>query len=314
MTGSPLRLALNVDAPGIEQALMQGAPDIEIVRLSRNQSTDCHADAMLTPMQGSLSVPKALARCHGLQWVHVLGTGVDGFPFELAGDRLITCSRGASAVPMAEWVLAMMLCFEKQLPASWMVAPPAGAFSGHLGTLEGRTLGLLGFGAIGKEIATRALAFDMRIVAKVRRHRPSPVPDVEFVESLDAVLGEADHLVLALPATRDSHRLLDASRLASTRPGVHLVNVARASLLDQEALHDLLDSGHIAAASLDVAEPEPPPAGHWLYGHPRVRVSPHISWSGPKVVEKMLVKFLANLHAFRKGEPLEGLVDVTAGY
>ena len=90
--------------------------------------------------------------------------------------------------------------------------------------------------------------------------------------------------------------------------------MARASLLDQEALHDLLDSGHIAAASLDVAEPEPPPAGHWLYGHPRVRVSPHISWSGPKVVEKMLVKFLANLHAFRKGEPLEGLVDVTAGY
>jgi len=208
----------------------------------------------------------------------------------------------------------MMLSFEKRLPESWVVAPPADWSRASLGTLEGQTLGLLGFGTIGREIATRALAFDMRIVAKVRRHRPSPLSGVEFVESLDTVLGQADHLVLALPATADSHRLLNASKLAGTRPGVHLVNVARASLLDQEALKALLDSGHVAAASLDVVEPEPPPAGHWLYSHPRVRLSPHISWSGPKVVEKMLAKFLANLRAFTKGEPLEGRVDVDAGY
>lgn len=309
-----MRLALNFDAPGIKRTLAQAAPGIEIVRLSPDDGADCRADIVLTPMKGTLGLPEVLARCRGLRWVHVLGTGVDSFPFELAGDRLITCSRGATAVPIAEWVLAMMLSFEKRLPESWVTAPWTDGFSGNLGTLEGRTLGLLGFGTIGREIATRALAFDMRIVAKVRRHRPSPVTGVEFVESLDAVLGEADHLVLALPATRGNQGLLDASNLARTRPGVHLVNVARGSLLDQEALKDLLDSGHIAAASLDVVEPEPPPAGHWLYSHPRVRLSPHISWSGPGIVEKMLAKFLANLHAYTRGETLEGLVDVEAGY
>lgn len=309
-----MRLAINFDAEGIEQALMHGTPGIEIVKLSRDNVADCRADVVLTPMKGSVALRDVLTRVHGLRWVHVLGTGVDTFPFELAGDRLITCSRGATAVPIAEWVLAMMLSFEKRLPESWVVAPPADWSRANLGTLEGQTLGLLGFGTIGREIATRALAFDMRIVAKVRRYRPSPLSGVEFVESLDTVLGQADHLVLALPATADSHRLLNASKLASTRPGVHLVNVARASLLDQEALKALLDSGHIAAASLDVVEPEPPPAGHWLYSHPRVRLSPHISWSGPKVVEKMLAKFLANLRAFTKGEPLEGRVDVEAGY
>ena len=103
-------------------------------------------------------------------------------------------------------------------------------------------------------------------------------------------------------------------RLALTKPGVHLVNVARAGLIDQDALQPLLDCGHIASASLDVVDPEPLPAGHWLYAHPRVRLSPHVSWSAPGMVERMLAVFLRNLEAFAQGRPLEGVVDVVAGY
>lgn len=88
----------------------------------------------------------------------------------------------------------------------------------------------------------------------------------------------------------------------------------RGSLVDQEEIKALLDAGRIARASLDVVEPEPPPAGHWLYGHPKVHLSPHISWSGPGVVEKMLATFLRNLDAYTRGEPLDGLVDASAGY
>jgi phosphoglycerate dehydrogenase-like enzyme len=129
-------------------------------------------------------------------------------------------------------------------------------------------LGLLGCGAIGQAIARRALAFDMRIVAKVRQHRLSPMAGVELVASLDQVLGEADHLVLALPVTAESRGLLDAEPLALIKPGVHLVSVARSGLIDQDALRPLLDRGHIATASLDVVDPEPLLAGHWLYTHP----------------------------------------------
>ena len=309
-----MRLALNFNAPEIEKMLAQRAPGLEICRVTRAGAADWRADVVLTPMSGSVELTELLGKCRGLRWLHVLGTGVDNFPFELAGGRLITCSRGATAVPIAEWVMAMMLTFEKQLPASWVTAPRAEWSKASLGTLDGRTLGLLGFGTIGREVATRAVAFGMRLLAKVRRHRPSPVAGVDFVQDLDAILRESDHLVLALPATRASRGMLGASNLSKLKTGVHLVNVARAGVLDQEALKVMLDAGHVAMASLDVVEAEPPPAGHWLYGHPQVRLSPHVSWSGPRVVEDMMAMFFCNLDAFGRGEPLEGRVDPSAGY
>ena len=92
------------------------------------------------------------------------------------------------------------------------------------------------------------------------------------------------------------------------------MNVSRASLVDQGALRTALDTGHLACASLDVVDPEPLPAGHWIYSHPGIRLSAHISWSGPNMTERLLAPFIANVQAFSRGEPLQGLVDKTAGY
>lgn len=309
-----MRLALNFDALNIEKAIQSQCQDLEIIKIATLDDNLGKIDALLTPLVGNVPLNELLPRCQGLRWAHIFGTGADIFPFDLAGDIKVSCSRGASAVGIAEWVLAMLLSFEKQLPQSWVSAPPAQWFMADLGGLEGKTLGLLGFGAIGQAIAQRALAFDMRVVAKARQYRPSAMAGVELSASLDQVLREADHLVLALPATAESRGLLGAERLALTKPGVHLVNVARSGLIDQDALRPLLDRGHIAMASLDVVDPEPLPAGHWLYTHPRVRLSPHISWSAPGMVERMLGVFLRNLEAFAHGRPLEGVVDVMAGY
>ncbi len=309
-----MRLALNFQAPTIEAALRRHMPGLELVTVAATGAPAGPVDALLTPLSGTRSLAQLLPACQGLKWVHIFGTGADTFPFDLAAGLQVSCSRGASAVGIAEWVLAMMLCFEKRLPQTWVSAPPAQWFMADLGGLEGKTLGLLGFGAIGQAIARRGLAFDMRVVAKVRQHRPSPMPGVEFVGALDQLLRQADHLVLALPATAESRGLLDTERLALTKPGVHLVNVARAGLVDQEALRLLLDQDHVAMASLDVVDPEPLPAGHWLYAHPRVRLSPHVSWSAPGMVERMLAVFMRNMAAFAQGQPLEGVVDVAAGY
>jgi phosphoglycerate dehydrogenase-like enzyme len=95
---------------------------------------------------------------------------------------------------------------------------------------------------------------------------------------------------------------------------VHLVNIARGSLIDQDALRVALDRGWVALASLDVTEPEPLPAGHWLYTHPKVRLSPHISWSMPDASSILVATFVDNLRRYERGEPLEGVVDVAAGY
>lgn len=309
-----MRLLLDFDTPGIVQLLREQAPDLEVVRADAPYAQLQDVEALLMTTGASPALPATLTRCPRLKWIHVLGTGVDNLPPEMAEHRVVTCSRGATATPIAEWVLAMMLSFEKQLPSSWVRQPPQSWYLANLGSLEGKVLGVIGFGAIGQAVARRALAFDMRVLAKVRQHRPSPMAGVEFVECLEELLPHADHLVLALPATGESRGLIDETRLLQMKPGVHLINVARGGLIDQSALRPFLDSGHVVAASLDVVEPEPLPAGHWLYEHPRVRLSPHISWSAVDIVGKMLGIFLKNLDAYRQGSPLEGVVNIRAGY
>jgi phosphoglycerate dehydrogenase-like enzyme len=249
-----------------------------------------------------------------ISWAHVLGAGVDGFPFDALGDRPLTCSRGAAAVAIAEWVLAVMLAFEKRLPQSFVDAPPAQWNIASLGTLAGRTVGLVGIGAIGTEVARRALAFDARVVAYRRTAAPAPLDGIEVVAGLDELLARADHVVVAAPATEATRGLLDASAFAALKPGAHLVNIARGSLVDQEALRAALDDGRVACASLDTVEPEPLPAGHWLYTHPAVRLSPHISWSSPSTMPRTLDLFVQNLARYRAGEPLRDVVDPQARY
>jgi len=288
-------------------------PDVELVMVPSqgDPPDDAKGEVLLTFAWGSENLREVVAR--GVRWVHAYGTGVDAFPLGELGDVRLTCSRGASAVPIAEWVIAMLLCAEKQLPASWVREPPERWNIASLGGLAGRTLGLVGMGGIAQATARRALAFDMRVLAHRRSDAPSPVPGVEIV-GFEKLLAESDHLVIAAPATRETRHLIDRDALAGTKPGVHLVNVARGGLVDQDALCEALDAGHVALASLDTVEPEPLPAGHWLYDHPRVRLSPHVSWSAPGALDRLLDPFLENLARWLEGEPLEGLVDVEAGY
>ena len=272
------------------------------------------ADALLTLPWGTPNLADVLATA-GVAWVHTVGTGVDRFPLGVVGERLLTCSRGASAIPIAEWVLAQMLAFEKDLPGVWLRAfPTSWNFHPTMGGLHGKTLALLGIGGIGRAIAERALPFGMRVRALRRRAAASPLPGVELATSLEDLVATADHLVLVAPATDDTRGIVGDAALGAVKPGVHLVNVARGSLVDEAALRRALDEGRVALASLDAVEPEPLPEGHWMYEHPRVHLSAHVSWNGPGGEDVLVGKFIANLRRRLRGEPLEGVVDVAAGY
>lgn len=291
----------------------QEISDVELVPIPEQGALpdDLRGDVLVTYTWGAPNIAEAVAR--GVRWIHTIGTGVDRFPFAVVGDRVLSCSRGASAVPIAEWVLATMLAFEKRLPEAWIHEAAAWRRM-QLGGLSGRTLGLLGLGGIGSAVAERALPFGMDVVARRRTDVPSPVAGVEMVGSIDDVLARADHLVLALPSTPETRHVIDAVALARVKHGVHLVNVARGTLVDQDALRAALDDGRVACASLDTAEPEPLPEGHWLYAHPRVRLSPHVSWSMPGALDAFVDAFVDNLRRFRTGLPLHGVVDVARGY
>lgn len=314
MSGRALTILAQVRAPLLAR-VADAVPDVDVVRIPGDGAVpaDVGGEVLLTLPWGSANLAQVLSR--GVRWVHALGTGIDAFPLELLGDRILTCSRGASAVPIAEWVLAVMLAFEKRLPESWIGAPPPqGRSRAMLGTLHGKVLGLVGLGGIGTAVAARALAFGMRVRACRRSATPSSLAAVELVPTLRELVAAADHLVLAAPATPATRHLLDPDVFAAVKPGLHLINVARGTLVDHDALRAALEDGRIARASLDAVVPEPLPAGHWMYDDPRVRLSPHVSWSVPGAADVLIDGFIDNLRRYRRGEPLAGVVDRETGY
>ncbi len=252
----------------------------------------------------------------GVRWLHFVTTGIDRVDFATLPEGLVvTNSRGASAVPISEWVLAVMLAFEKHLPEMWIHDPPADwRADARLGSLQGRRLAIVGFGSIGAAVAERARPFGVEIRALRRTDTPSPVAGVEMVGTLAEVLDGADHVVLAAPLDRGHppprRRPCLRRDEAGGPPGQHRPwragrpgRAARGSRR-RHGRDGVARRGRSRAAS----------AGHWLFDHPRVRLSAHDSWSWPDAFATMFERFVVNLAAYLDGRPLPDLVDPTMGY
>lgn len=292
-------------------------PGLTEVRIDPHAAVpdDLRADVIFT-RTGDAPNLEAIIAC-GATWIHVMGVGIDEFPLELVrDDQTLTCARGSTAAPISEFALAAMLGHAKALPEVWINEPPTrGWHTGPpMGALNGHTVVVVGVGGIGAEIARLSLAFGMRVIGVRRRRLSAPHAGMEITTELSEVVSDAHHLVLAAPATGETVALIDHEMLSLVTPGLHVVNVARGALIDQEALREALDDGRVARASLDAVVPEPLPEGHWLYTHPKVRLSPHVSWAAPNSAHSMFDAFIANYHLFAAGEPLEGTVDLESGY
>jgi phosphoglycerate dehydrogenase-like enzyme len=309
-------------ADGARAGLAERFPDVSVVAVPgpRPPPPEVTGDVLLAPFDLDRHLLVALAGRVG--WVHVSSAGVDGFPLEqLPASVRVTCARGASAGPIAEYVMALILACEKRLPEVWIDAPPTRRF-GPLGDqlwatdneLDGKVLGVLGLGAIGRRVSALGLAFGMEVVATRRRPELGGPPGVRVVPSAAQLWPVVDHLVLCAALTAGTSRLLDAAALSAMKPGAHVVNVGRGGLVDHAALARAVDSGRVGRASLDVVDPEPLPTGHPLYGHPNVRISPHVAGLGARATRRHLESFFENLSAYRQGLPLPGLVDRAAGY
>jgi len=301
------RLAAHWSAPRVI-AHPKGAPSWEIPP---------EADVLVTQQHlwaGQRTAPPGWP--FGLRFIQVLTTGVDLLPPWVLEGPVVACGRGVPAAPIAEFVLMSILAHEKGFDAirvraatewkpQWNAKP--------LGTLAGKVLALAGYGALGQAIALRAQSFGMRILA-LRRGGGEVAPPAERARDFPSLVAEADHLVLVLPQTSETRHILDARALSHAKPTLHVVNVARGALVDDTALLAALDEGRIAAASLDVTEPEPLPAGHPFYTHPKVRLTPHISWSDQASAERLTDKVLANIDRYARREPVEDIVDPVKGY
>lgn len=296
----------------VASEVTEAVPGTEVVTVPGDAplGPEAEGDVLLT-MHRSAALVGMRAR---VPWVHMFGTGVDGTPAETFDGRIVTCSRGAGTVPIAEFVLAAMLAFEKRLPETWVSEPPEHWGWTRLGGLHGKALAVVGLGSIGTRVAELGLAFGMQVSAVRRTDAPTPLAGVELVSDLTQLVSGADHLVVSAPATPTTHHLIGDDVFAAMRDGAHLINIARGALVDQDALRLALDSGRVGRATLDACDPEPLPEGHWLYDHPQVRLSPHVSWSSPELTARILELFIDNLRARAEGAPLGGVVDPAEGY
>ncbi|GLK83711.1 NAD(P)-dependent oxidoreductase [Ancylobacter defluvii] len=247
-----------------------------------------------------------------LRWVQTMSAGMDAYPKWMWSGTVVSSGRGVAAVPIAEYVMAAMLAREKRIESISAHAPEDWKEI-KLGRLEGATLGLIGYGAIGRAIARRAAAFDMRILAVRRGPWTEQEASVEPC-TLQDMIGQADHVVVALPSTAETHHIINASVLALAKPGLHLINVGRGDLVDQQALLAALNAGRVGFATLDVTDPEPLPAGHPLYNHPRARITPHISWSDPAFLERLGSKITINLDRYQARLPLFDVIEPGRDY
>lgn len=248
-----------------------------------------------------------------LKWVQIASAGIDAFPSWVFDAPLVTTGRGISADAISEYALAAVFAHEKHLFDNLLVRARADWVKRTLGHVSGRTLGILGFGAIGARTAEKALALGMN-VSTVTRSTNVPDPRIRQYGSLDAMIGEVDHLLLAVPLTAETRHMLNRTTLLMAKPGLHVINICRGDVIDDEALLEALDRGQVSAATLDVTTPEPLPEGHAFYAHPSIRLTPHISWTSEDNAERIAAKLHSNLDRYLAGEPLEDVIVAGRGY
>jgi phosphoglycerate dehydrogenase-like enzyme len=260
-----------------------------------------------------------------LRWIHSGAAGVGGalHPEMVASPVVLTNSAGIHAAPIAETVMAMVLHFARGLDVAvraqaqrrWHKAPFESA-DPVAREVDGLTLGILGYGGIGREVAARAAAFGMRVLAT--RRTPTPAPGhVELLAGDDALprlLERSDVLVVTVPETAATRGLLDRDRLRLLPRGAVLVNVARGRIIDEVALIDLLHDGHLRGAALDVFHTEPLPPDSPLWTLPNVLVTPHVSGTSTRFWRRETDLIVANLRRYLHGQPMLNVVDKQAGY
>lgn len=251
-----------------------------------------------------------------ISWIQIASTGVDYFPDWFLDGPPVTTGRGTQAIPIAEYVLAAIFAFEKRFyDARARSRNDWGNDSFHqaLRPVFGKTLGIVGYGAIGSAIAARARAFGMNVNV-LRRSKNAADIDIAVVHSIHDLVRSADHLVLAAPLTPQTTRMINADVLSVAKRSMHLINVARGPIVDQIALLQALDQGWLSGATLDVTDPEPPDDTDPIYSHPKVMVTPHISWLSEGNSERLAKKIAANLDLYMTKKPLIDVFNKSLGY
>jgi phosphoglycerate dehydrogenase-like enzyme len=280
----------------------------------------------------SFSVPnKWQELAPNLRWLQYPGAGVDGLRVNGLLDQqsqvVVTTAIGIHSATISEYVFGSMLMFNWNWPQmvrlqdSHLWAKSSGWYNLGGRELAGQTLGIVGLGSIGRRIAQVGHAFGMRVLG-IRRAFANPdtaIQDPDLDQGypparLHELLAQSDYLVLAVPLTAETEKLIGEAELRAMKSTAYLINIARGHVIDEAALVKALREGWIAGAGLDVAEVEPLPSNSPLYGMPNVILTPHIAGVSVHYEKRLAELFAENLRRYRTGKPLLNRFDPVRGY
>ena len=299
----------------LARAGLDGRVEAVHVPLAEEPAPDLLArcEAMLAWRAG----PGVLGRMPRLRWVQALTAGVEGWLAlpDLPAALTLTCARGTHRVQMPENILGALFHLTKPYAGITLDQRERRWRRRVSETLAGKTLGILGLGVIGQEVARKAEALEMRVIGT--RRRPAPMPHVERVygpEDTDLVLAAADFVLLLLPATPETRGFMSAARLKRMKPGAYLLNFGRGELVVDGDLVEAVTARTIAGAVLDVFTTEPLPAEHPFWVTEGITVLPHIGGLHPERDRIVGALFADNVGRFLAGQPLRETVDRARGY
>lgn len=312
---------LSVLTDAMKDAIRTAVPDANLVAIEDRAEIDREiVDAQV--LIGDGIDEEQLKLAEQLVWHHRPWVGVEGLinPTYVEKGIIITNGKGTNAANIAEHVIAMMLAFARELPKfirdqsrkvwrEWDEGPKT------IHELGGQRVLCLGTGKIGQEVARRLAAFDCEMIGASRSGRDVSgfLRCVSFDE-LDVEIAEADSIVNCLPMTPTTSKIVSREMISRMKPGVRFYNVGRGGTVDQDALVEALQSGHIAAAGLDVVSPEPLNDDSPLWEMKNVIITSHTAGDSPQSHERMVELTSEQLRRYQAGEQLLNIVDLTAGY
>ncbi|MFI5070686.1 MAG: D-2-hydroxyacid dehydrogenase [Terriglobales bacterium] len=307
------------------ERLRKEFPQLEVVHLSdddqiEKQISDAEIVVTWTLRLNQFNAAKKL------RWIHSPAAAVHQllFPELIASDVILTNGSDVHGATVAELVIALIFALAKKLPLAmrcqqqrvwgqnqvWESRPQPRE-------VAGATLGLIGLGSIGTEVAKRASALGMRVIAVrniVAAEKPENVEQVYASSQINLMLSKSDYVVIAAPLTSSTAGMINADRLASMKPDSYLINVSRGQLVDESALAEALRLGKIAGAALDVFEKEPLPPDSPLWDLQNLLITPHIAGFSANLWEKHYAFFTENLRRYLSHRPLVAVVDKSKGY
>jgi phosphoglycerate dehydrogenase-like enzyme len=307
--------------PALGTRLEEAAPGLEVVPIAPPGDVPPNAEGAEIFLY-NYSLPagvmgRLVAAVPALRWIHSMSAGVDQFlkPGLVESDVVFTNSVGAHAPAIAESVFGMLLFVVKRLGEHWDAQKEHRWGRARKDELRGKTLGVIGLGHVGAEVARLGQAFGMRVVATRRAAEASEMVDEVWEPGgLPRLLAESDFVVMCAALTAETRGMIGEAELRQMKPTAWFVNIARGALVQEDALLRALREQWITGACLDVFAQEPLPPDSLFWSLPNVFVTPHSSASTPQLMGRALDIFLENLRRYRAGRPLLNVVDKRRGY